>query len=147
MGSGGGAASEKCSWNEGLAQVPAMFGPDNPAQSAGVWYLTKHQPAAGNREILALSRLSAIQGAAIQGAAIRDGKPPDCPLKALPARRIVPPTDRLDEATEQLRLQIASQAGKSGSVDGRAARLVERQHIHRGSRQLAISDRPFSAAA
>src|SRR5580704_10424471 len=99
MGSGCRAASEKCSRNEGLAHVPAMFGPDNPVQLTPVRYATKHELAAGKREILPLARLSAIQGST---------KPPDRPRQTLPARRIVLPTDRLDEATEQLRLQIAS---------------------------------------
>src|SRR5713226_311044 len=138
MGSGWRAASEKCSRNEGLAHVPAMFGPDNPVQLAAFCYPTKHELAAGKREILPLARLSAIQGRA---------KPPGRPLQTLPARRIVPPTHRLDNAAEQPYLQIAAQAGKSGSVDGRHARLVERQHIHRGASQFAVTDRPFDAAA
>jgi hypothetical protein len=52
MGSGWRAASEKCSRNEGLAHVPAMFRPDNPVQLAVVRYPTKHELAAGKREIL-----------------------------------------------------------------------------------------------
>ena len=138
MGSGWRAASEKCSRNEGLAHVPAMFGPDNPVQLAPVRYPTKHELAAGKREILPVTRFSRIHGCA---------KPPGRPLQALPARRIVPPTHGLDNPAEQPCLQVPAQARESGSVDGRAARLVERQHIHRGSRQFAISDRPFSAAA
>src|ERR1700755_3550208 len=126
MGSGGGAASEKCSWNEGLAKVPAMFGPEHSSQSARICYLTEHQPAPGNREISALSGPSAvheatIQGAAIRGAAIRDGKPPDGPLQTLPARRMVQPAHGLDHATEQPRLQVETQTGKSGPIDRRPA--------------------------
>src|SRR5580704_16319833 len=138
MGSGWRAASEKCSWNEGLAHVPAMFGPDNPVQLAAVRHPTKHELAAGKREILSLARLSALQGRA---------KPPDRPLQTLPARRMVPPTHRLDDAAEQPCLQVAAQAGESGSVDGRPAGLVERQQGDRGTRQFAVADRPFDAAA
>ena len=138
MGSGWRAASEKCSRNEGLAHVPAMFGPDNPVQLAVVRYPTKHELAAGKREILPFARLSALQGRA---------KSPGRPLQTLPARRIVPPAHRLDDAAEQPCLQIPVQSGKSGSVDGRRTRLVECQHIHRGTSQFAVTDRPFDAAA
>src|SRR5260370_22140258 len=138
MGSGWRAASEKCSRNEGLAHVPAMFGPDNPVQLTAFCYPAKHELAAGKREILPLARLSAIQGRT---------KPPGRSLQTLPARLIVPPTHRLDDAAEQPCLQIAAQACKSSSVDSRPARLVERQHIHRCTRQFAVTDRPFDPAA
>jgi hypothetical protein len=137
MGSGRRAASEKCSRNQGLAHVPAMFGPDNPAQPSGFWRLPQHQLAARNREILPLAGLSAIQGPAIQGPAIQGpaiqgpaiqgpvigarAKPQSRPLQTLPARRMVPPTHSLDQTAEQPHLQIATQACKSGPVDGRHA--------------------------
>ena len=71
MGSGRRAASEKCSRNQGLAHVPAMFGPDNPAQPTGFWRLSEHQLAAGNREILPLAGLSALRGLPSDGAQSR----------------------------------------------------------------------------
>src|SRR5258708_37673291 len=108
MGGGWRAASEKCSRNEGLAHVPAMCGPDNPVQLAVVRYPTKHELAAGKREILPFARFSPIQ---------RRAKPPGRPLQTLPARRIVPPAHRLDDAAEQPCLRLPVQSGKSGSVD------------------------------
>src|ERR1700730_17891313 len=101
MGSGRRAASEKCSRNEGLAHVPAMFGPDNPVQLAAVRHPTKHELAARKREILPLARLSALQ---------RRATPPGRPLQPLPARRMVLPTPRLDDAAEQPCLPVAAQA-------------------------------------
>ncbi len=142
MGSGRRAASEKCSRNQGLAHVPAMFGPDNPAQPTGFWRLSEHQLAAGNREILSPAGLSALPGTAIG----RRAKPPGRPLQALPARRMVPPAHGLDQAAEQPRLQIATQACKSSPVDGRHALLVELQHVHSGLGQCAVADRSFGAA-
>jgi len=97
MGSGRRAASEKCSRNQGLAHVPAMFGPDNPAQPSGFWRLPQHQLAARNREILPLAGLSAIQGPANQGPVIGGrAKPQSRPLQTLPARRMVSPAHSLD---------------------------------------------------
>ena len=142
MGSGRRAASEKCSRNQGLAHVPAMFGPDNPAQPTGFWRLSEHQLAAGNREILSLAGLSALLGAAIG----RCAKPTGRPLQTLPARRMVPPAHGLDQAAEQPRLQIATQACKSGSVERRHAFLVELQHVHGSLGQFAVADRSFDAS-
>ena len=131
MGSGRRAASEKCSRNQGLAHVPAMFGPDNPAQPTGFWRLSEHQLAAGNREILPFAGLSAIGGRA---------KPPGRPLQTLPPRRMVPPAHGLDQAAEQPRLQIATQACKSSPVDGSQAVPVKLQYVHSGFGQFAVAD-------
>ena len=63
------------------------------------------------------------------------------PLQTLAARRIVPPAHRLNDAAEQPYLQIAAQTRKSGPVDGHHAHRIERQHIHCGSSQFAVTDR------
>ena len=60
---------------------------------------------------------------------------------------MVQPAYGLDHATEQPRLQVTTQAGKSGPIDGRAALPVELQHVHSGARQRAVTDRPFDATA
>src|SRR5216110_1273020 len=104
MGSGQRAASKKCSWNEGLAHVPAMFGPNNPAQPRACGRLAQGQAAAGKREILPLAGLSPVNRAA---------KTAHRPLQAVAARRMVSPAQGLDETAEQGCLKLAAELGKA----------------------------------
>jgi hypothetical protein len=91
MGCGTPAASEKFSRNEGLASVPAIFGPHNPAQPAASGDLPERQTARRQRKILTFARFAADNGG--RKAAGR-------PLRPVAARRMIAAADRQNDPAQ-----------------------------------------------
>src|SRR5262245_45891468 len=121
MGSGRRAASKtgkKSRRNEGLARVPAIFGPNNPAQAAVVRLLAQHKPAPGQCEILRPARFTAIRKLA---QSLHRG------IQTLLAWRIAATRHELDDAAQQACPKIGRELGEARAVDGDHALLVDLQ--------------------
>ncbi len=112
MGCGTPAASEKFSRNEGLASVPAIFGPYNPAQPAAPRDLPERQTARRQRKILTFARFAPQD---------RPRQAARRPFGPVAARRMIAAADREDDPAQQLRLQAGAQPAEAGPIDDGAA--------------------------
>jgi hypothetical protein len=141
-------ASKKSSRNEGLPLFPtispAIFMPNNPAQPPARRGLSQHQAAFRQREILAFARFAPRD---------RPTQPFDGPVEPVPARRMVPPGYRLDQAAEKPCPQPGTETAERRFIERHlAVRLavdfapdgtVDLNCIHRCLRQAAFPDRPL----
>ena len=130
MGCGTPAASEKFSRNEGLASVPAIFGPHNPAQPAASGDLPERQTTGRQGEILTFARFAAQD---------RGRQAARCPFGPVAARRMIAASDREDDPAQQPRLQAGPQPAEAGPVDDSAAILVEFERFHRRLSQAPLA--------
>lgn len=101
-------ASEKCSRNQGLSSIPAIFRPDNPHKLPRAGRLTQGELASSQRKILPAAGFAALQAA---------GKPAQRPVEPIPPGRMIGPTQGLHEATHQPSLKIGGQAFQGSPVE------------------------------
>ena len=127
------AASKKCCWDEGLAPVPAIFGPNQPAQAAAARRLAQGQSACGEGEITRFARFSAFGGAceASEGA-----------FDPLPLGRMTAAADGLEDAAQHPGTYSGTQFGEAAAVYSEFAGWVKLERIHAGLGQPGLGRCP-----
>jgi hypothetical protein len=127
MGCGCRVASEKCRRNQGLAPLPAIFGPDNPQEPAVLADAPQEQSAAGEGEIGLPAGHSAID---------RPGHPLQGALEAFPPRRMIASRDAPDHPAQQAPPHTARQPPEAKGVQRDFT--IQLQDVERRGRQLPL---------